>query len=134
MRRFCCKNNTIPVFGSGAGRASVVPKHGHNNHYAQLCLSKWRFAGPRPLVHRPQSPRTAYNRFCGCGQYICTPRNQNAPCRASTSLVANRSPLTCRRSGCFRHKTPKSDGGGLAFRAGETPPIFFNFPLKAKTV
>jgi hypothetical protein len=61
MRRFCCKNNANPLFGSGDGRASVLPKHGHNNHYIHLCPSKWQFLGETAFSHSPGQANVAHN-------------------------------------------------------------------------
>ena len=134
MRQFCCKNNAIPVFGSGAGRSSVTPKHGHNIHYIHLCPSKRQILGETALSHYTGQANTAHNApelptivFVGVGS-IFVLLTINAPCRASTSLTVNRASLACRRSGCARHKSPKSGWGDLGFPGGRDPSNIFQFP------
>ena len=85
MRRFCCKNNTNPVFGSGAGRASVMPKHGHNNHYIHLCPSKVAIFSGTAFSHYTGQTNTAHNApelpiidFVGVGRVSVAPARSRA--------------------------------------------------------
>ena len=85
MRQLCCKNNVNPLFGSGAGRASVVPIHGHNNHYIHLCPQKWQILSGTAFCHYTRQANIAYNApelpaivFVGVGRVSVAPARSRA--------------------------------------------------------
>ena len=135
MRQLCCKNNTNPLFGSGDGRASVVLKHGHNNHYVQLFLSKWQFLGATALCHCTGQANTAHNApklptidFEGVGRVSVSPCPLSrlvGPLRASQQIGR---PCLVAVPGASGTNPQNPTWGGVGFSGGRDPSNIFQFP------